>query len=105
MTGEKLPAWQADRLATLLDALGGVSIGATERESLSWLAGFELATVERIEQQCEPVGLPLGQPLAGHAAPPVVVDGTLRADEKVQPPQSGSGQPNRPRAMASGVGS
>jgi len=48
MTGERLPAWQADRLATLLDACGGISVGAAERESLSWLAGFELATVERI---------------------------------------------------------
>jgi len=48
MTGEKLPQWQADRLATLLDALGGISVGAAERESLTWLAGFEATTVENI---------------------------------------------------------
>ena len=48
MTGERLPRWQADRLATLLDALGGISLGARERESLSWLAGFESATVENV---------------------------------------------------------
>ena len=45
---EKLPQWQADRLATLLDALGGISIGARERASLTWLAGFEADTVENI---------------------------------------------------------
>ena len=48
MTGERLPRWQADRLATLLDALGGVSLGAGERASLTWLAGFEADTVENI---------------------------------------------------------
>jgi len=48
MTGEGLPRWQADRLATLLDALGGISIGARERASLTWLAGFEADTVENI---------------------------------------------------------
>ena len=45
---EPLPQWQADRLATLLDALGGISLGTTERESLTWLAGFEDATVKNI---------------------------------------------------------
>ena len=48
MTGEGLPRWQADRLATLLDALGGVSVGARERASLTWLAGFEATTVENV---------------------------------------------------------
>ncbi len=51
MTGERLPQWQADRLATLLDALGGISLGALgarERASLTWLAGFEADTVENI---------------------------------------------------------
>ena len=48
MTGERLPQWQADRLATLLDALGGISVGARERASLTWLAGFEADTVENI---------------------------------------------------------
>jgi len=48
MSARKLPPWQADRLATLLDALGGVSVGARERASLTWLAGFEADTVENI---------------------------------------------------------
>ena len=48
MTGEKLPQWQAARLATLLDALGGISVGARERASLTWLAGFEADTVANI---------------------------------------------------------
>ena len=48
MTAERLPRWQADRLAALLDALGGISVGATERASLSWLCGFEADTVENI---------------------------------------------------------
>ncbi len=48
MTGERLPQWQADRLAVLLDSLGGVSLGARERASLTWLAGFEADTVENI---------------------------------------------------------
>jgi hypothetical protein len=51
VTGERLPQWQADRLATLLDALGGISLGALgarERASLTWLAGFEADTVENI---------------------------------------------------------
>ena len=43
-----VPQWQADRLATLLDALGGVPISGAERASLTWLAGFEDATVENI---------------------------------------------------------
>ena len=48
MTGEQLPAWQADRLALLLDAIGGISIGARERASLVWLAGFESDTVANV---------------------------------------------------------
>jgi len=50
-SAEGLPQWQADRLATLLDALGGIplgSIGARERASLTWLCGFEADTVENI---------------------------------------------------------
>ena len=45
---ERLPQWQADRLATLIDALGGISVGARERTSLTWLAGFEATTVENV---------------------------------------------------------
>jgi hypothetical protein len=45
---ERLPGWQADRLATLLDAMGDIPIDATERASLTWLAGFEAATVDNI---------------------------------------------------------
>jgi len=48
VNGERLPQWQADRLAVLLDALGGVSLGARERASLTWLAGFEADTVENV---------------------------------------------------------
>ena len=48
MSAERLPAWQADRLALLLDACGGISIGARERASLTWLCGFEADTVENI---------------------------------------------------------
>jgi len=48
MSGEQLPRWQADRLATLLDALGGIPLGARERASLLWLAGFEAGTVENV---------------------------------------------------------
>lgn len=36
---EKLPQWQADRLATLLDALDGAPISDVERGSLTWLWG------------------------------------------------------------------
>jgi len=43
-----VPQWQADRLATLLDALGGVPISEAERRSLAWLCGFEAATVDNI---------------------------------------------------------
>ena len=48
MTAEKLPQWQADRLATLLDALDGVPLTDAERRSLAWLCGFEAATVENV---------------------------------------------------------
>lgn len=34
--------------AVRLDALGGVVISSAERSSLTWLAGFEAATVENI---------------------------------------------------------
>jgi len=43
-----VPQWQADRLATLLDALDGVPISEAERRSLAWLCGFEAATVENV---------------------------------------------------------
>ena len=45
---EPLPAWEATRLATLLDALDGIPISEAERRSLAWLCGFEAATVENI---------------------------------------------------------
>jgi len=48
VTAGKLPAWQADRLALLLDSLGGISVGTGERASLVWLAGFEEDTVANI---------------------------------------------------------
>jgi len=48
MSAERLPAWQADRLALLLDATGGISLGARERASLTWLAGFESDTVQNV---------------------------------------------------------
>ena len=43
-----LPGWQATRLATLLDALGGIAISDAERVSLGWLCGFEAHTVEHL---------------------------------------------------------
>jgi hypothetical protein len=43
-----LPARQANKLAVLLDALDGVVISASERASLTWLAGFETSTVENL---------------------------------------------------------
>ena len=48
MTAEKLPQWQAERLATLLTALDGVPVTDAERASLTWLCGFEADTVENI---------------------------------------------------------
>lgn len=39
---------QAGKLAVLLDALDGLVISSAERASLTWLAGFEEATVENI---------------------------------------------------------
>ncbi len=39
---------QAAKLATLLDALGGIPISDAERRSLIHLAGDEVATVENI---------------------------------------------------------
>jgi len=48
MSAEKLPQWQADRLATLLDALDGVPVTDAERRSLAWLCGFEADTVENL---------------------------------------------------------
>ena len=43
-----LPGWQATRLATLLDALGGIAISDAERASLAWVCGFEAHTVEHL---------------------------------------------------------
>ena len=48
MTGERLPQWQTERLATLLDALDGVPVTEAERASLAWLSGFEADTVANI---------------------------------------------------------
>ena len=45
---ERLPQWQADRLATLLDALDGVPVSDAERRTLTWLCGFEAHTVEHL---------------------------------------------------------
>jgi hypothetical protein len=43
-----LPHWQIARLAVLLDVLDGVMISDSERASLTWLAGFEAHTVEKV---------------------------------------------------------
>ena len=43
-----LPGWQGTRLATLLDALGGIPISDAERTSLGWVCGFEAHTVEHL---------------------------------------------------------
>jgi hypothetical protein len=45
---ERVPPSQAAKLATLLDALGGIPVSDAERRSLIHLAGDELATVENI---------------------------------------------------------
>ena len=39
---------QTNYLAVLLDALDGVALSDGERASLTWLAGFEVHTVENI---------------------------------------------------------
>jgi membrane protein required for beta-lactamase induction len=43
-----LPDWQAARLAVLLDALAGCPVSDGERATLTWLAGFEVDTVENL---------------------------------------------------------
>ena len=43
-----LPGWQATRLATLLDALGGIPVSDAERRTLAWVCGFEAHTVEHL---------------------------------------------------------
>ena len=43
-----LPRWQGTRLATLLDALGGIPVTDPERASLAWVCGFEAHTVEHL---------------------------------------------------------
>jgi hypothetical protein len=43
-----LPPGQANKLAVLLDALGGVALSDGERASLTWLAGFERPTVGNV---------------------------------------------------------
>lgn len=48
MTTPTPPKWQADRLATLLDALDGVPSTDAERRQLNWLCGFDAHTVEAI---------------------------------------------------------
>ena len=47
----QLPAWHAERLALLLDALGGppvTPLSTGERDALTWLAGFERHTAEHL---------------------------------------------------------
>jgi len=43
-----LPQWQADQLASLLDALGGLPVDEAQRESLMLLAGFDAVQVNSI---------------------------------------------------------
>ena len=43
-----LPPWQAERLATLLDALDGIPVSDAERRTLAWVCGFEAHTVEHL---------------------------------------------------------
>ncbi len=45
---EKLPQWQAARLAALLAAVAGVPVSDAERRSLAWLCGFETHTVQHL---------------------------------------------------------
>lgn len=45
---EKLPQWQAARLAALLAAVAGVPVSDAERRSLAWLCGFEDHTVQHL---------------------------------------------------------
>ena len=45
---ERLPQWQAARLATLIDALDGIPVSDAERRTLTWLCGFEAHTVEHL---------------------------------------------------------
>jgi hypothetical protein len=45
---------KANKLAVLLDALGGVALSDTERASPAWLAGFEAHTVENIARSDHP---------------------------------------------------
>jgi len=48
MSAGKLPSWQHNHLVILLDALEGVPISDAERATLTWLAGGEVESVERI---------------------------------------------------------
>jgi hypothetical protein len=48
MGTKPLPEWQAVQLAVLLDALDGVPLSNPERNTLTWLAGWEAETVETI---------------------------------------------------------
>ena len=41
-------------MAVLLDALDGVALFASERASLTWLAGFEVHTVENVRRGDHP---------------------------------------------------
>ena len=43
-----LPPWQADRLATLLDALGPIPVSDPEHRTLVWVSGFEAHTVTHL---------------------------------------------------------
>ena len=48
MSNDPISSHQRARLAVLLDALDGVPLSDGERASLTWLAGFEVHTVENI---------------------------------------------------------
>lgn len=43
-----LPTWHAQRLVTLLEALGDPLVSQLELDLLEWIAGQELATVQNL---------------------------------------------------------
>lgn len=45
---ERIPQWQRDRFAVLLDACDGLPLTASERRTLLWLASWEPHTVENL---------------------------------------------------------
>ncbi|MGH3710534.1 MAG: hypothetical protein ACRDRQ_21060 [Pseudonocardiaceae bacterium] len=48
MSNDPIPAWQRDRLALLLGALGDVPAPGSGRTSLLWLAGSGLDIVHNV---------------------------------------------------------